>query len=346
MTIDGAATVLTGVGLLVVAVVLLALLWDRTRWIARSALIVVSLVALVATTALQLNRLTETFPTWSALGGIAPAKPADDPGPEPTGDVPPPVTNSGSSVVEATVTGKASGMSVPMYVYLPAAYDHDRTAKFPVIEALHGYPGSPHTWINRMKIQAFLDQEMRDGRMAPTIVVMPYQTSSQFIDTECTDMTRGPKAETYLTVDVPAYAKEHFRVRADGRAWGLIGYSAGGFCATNLALKHPRQYAAGASLSGYGAPGITVGDGSERTTNNDDWRLANLAQPPVSLFLAWADDDHSSRREALKLAGLAKPPLMVTTAVVAHGGHSFAAWQEMEAPAFDWLSARLARPQR
>jgi hypothetical protein len=34
----------------------------------------------------------------------------------------------------------------------------------------------------------------------------------------------------------------------------------------------------------------------------------------------------------------------VTTAVVAHGGHSDAVWRAMEAPAFDWLSSWLARP--
>ena len=84
-----------------------------------------------------------------------------------------------------------------------------------------------------------------------------------------------------------------------------------------------------------------MGDGSELTTNNDDWRLATLPQPPVSLYLAWANDDPPARRNGLRLAGLAHPPLSVTTAVVARGGHSDAAWQAMEAPAFDWLSGRI-----
>jgi hypothetical protein len=80
------------------------------------------------------------------------------------------------------------------------------------------------------------------------------------------------------------------------------------------------------------------------TMNDDAWRLANLPQPPASLFLAWAADDPPARRNALLLAGLAHAPLVVTTAVVAHGGHSDPAWRAMEAPAFDWLSAHLIRP--
>jgi pimeloyl-ACP methyl ester carboxylesterase len=143
---------------------------------------------------------------------------------------------------------------------------------------------------------------------------------------------------------VPAYAKAHFRVRTDRAGWGLIGYSAGGFCATNLLLRQPGRYAAAASLSGFAEPGIKIGDGSENTTNNDAWRLSHLPQPAAALYLAWAGDDTPTRRESLRLVGLVRPPFAVTTAVLAHGGHSDAAWKEMEAPAFDWLSAHLARP--
>ena len=123
-----------------------------------------------------------------------------------------------------------------------------------------------------------------------------------------------------------------------------LALAAGGFCSTNLLLRHPGEYAAGASLSGYATPGIKVGDGSERTLNNDAWRLRRLPHPPVGLYLAYAADDKHSRADSTLLARLATAPIVVTTAVVAHGGHSDAAWQKMERPAFDWLSSWLARP--
>jgi hypothetical protein len=34
----------------------------------------------------------------------------------------------------------------------------------------------------------------------------------------------------------------------------------------------------------------------------------------------------------------------VVTATLPHGGNSHAVWRQMEGPAFDWLSAHLARP--
>jgi S-formylglutathione hydrolase FrmB len=158
------------------------------------------------------------------------------------------------------------------------------------------------------------------------------------------DLVGGPKAETYLTVDVPAVVKARFRVRTDRGGWGLIGYSAGGFCAANLLLRHPDRYAAGASLSGYADPGIVIGDGTEHTSNNVAWRLAHLPVPPVALYLVCAADDRHSTRDAALIAGLVRAPMTLTTGTLARGGHSQPAWRSMEAPAFDWLSARLARP--
>jgi enterochelin esterase-like enzyme len=278
----------------------------------------------VAAVALQLNRMTEAYPS----------PPASDP---------PPALATGSRMLTVTVPGRRSKLDLTMYVYLPAAYrtGHER---FPVIEALHGYPGSPRTWMRKLDVQSYLDQEITAGRMAPTVVLFPFQTPRQLLDTECTDLRGGPRAETFLTADVPAYARAHYRVRTDRAGWGLTGYSAGAFCAINLALRHPGEYAAAASLSGYAEPGIVIGDGSEKTTNNPGWRLRHLPQPDIALWLGWAADDKLVSADSRRMAAESHRPLSVTTAVVAHGGHSSAVWRRMEPPAFDWLSAHLARP--
>ncbi|GAB1640322.1 alpha/beta hydrolase [Krasilnikovia sp. MM14-A1259] len=342
MRIDGIAGVLAALAACVGAAVLLGRVWDRARRTGRILAAAASLVSVLATAGLELNRLTETYPTWGALAGAAPtsASPGRSSGTA--------TAATGSQVVTLKVAGRGTGMTMPAYVYLPAAYRTaaGRDARFPVIEALHGYPGSPRTWLNRLGVQAHLDAEIAAGRMAPTVVVFPYLTPAPLLDTECTNLVRGPKAETYLTVDVPAAIRAHFGVRADRAGWAVTGFSAGGFCATDLLLRHPDRYAAAASLSGYAAPGIAIGDGSENTTANAAWRLRHLPAPAASLYLGYAADDKHACRDARLLAGLARSPLEVTTAVVAHGGHSDAVWETMEGPAFDWLGARLARPAR
>ncbi|MBL7256418.1 alpha/beta hydrolase [Paractinoplanes lichenicola] len=316
------STLLSSGGLLIAAV-LLAAGWDRVRRLGRSALVLLAVISLLATVYVQVNRVSGAFPQsdvpeLSSRGG------------------------EGSQLLTVTVHGGQSGLSLPMYVYLPAAYpDGDR---FPVIEALHGYPGTPKTWLGKLHVQSYLDREIAAGRMAPAVVLFPTQTPRPLLDTECTNLRDGAQTETFLTVDVPAFARDHYRIRTDRAGWGLTGYSAGAFCATNLLLRHPTRYAAAASLAGYAEPGIDIGDGSQNTTNNPVWRLRHLPRPPVALWLGWAADDKESAGDSHRLTAFARAPISLTTAVIARGGHSSAVWRQLEAPAFDWLSAHLARP--
>jgi enterochelin esterase-like enzyme len=363
MRLDGAGPVLTAAAAVVSTAVLLALIWDAgsggRRILLRAGVVTACLASVLASAALELDQLTDTYPTWTALVGAD--KPASH---EPTAAEPAGARFRGGAVpirrhpqavagrtgrgtvVGITIAGRAAGITMPAFVYLPAAYGESsaRHTQFPVIEALHGYPGSPKTWLRRLDVRDHLDREITAGRMAPTVVVFPYQTPRVLLDTECTNLAGGPQAETYLIKDVPATVRARFRVRTDRAGWALIGYSAGGFCATNLALRHPGEYVAAASLSGYAQAGIAIGDGSEHTTNDQAWRLRHLPQPAIGLYLAYANDDRHARRDNLLLARLAHSPLIARTALVAHGGHSDAVWQQMEGPAFDWLSSWLARP--
>jgi enterochelin esterase-like enzyme len=315
----------------------LALIWNRGRILLRGGALLACPVTMAVAGLVWVNRQVDTYPTWSSLAGgtdTAVAAPAGPAGPSAT---------SGGRIITFTAKGR-TGISLPVYAYLPAAYATEPGLRFPVVEALHGYPGSPLFWQTKLHVVATLDREIAAGRMAPTVVLFPYQTPDPLLDTECTDLAHGPQMETYLTVDVPAAAKAQLRVRPDPGSWGLIGFSAGGYCATDLLLRHPGQYAAGASLSGYADPGIKVGDGTEHTTYNDAWRLQHLPIPAVALYLACARTDRAALHGTAALAKLAKSPISVTTAYVNGGGHNAQTWTAMEAPAFDWLSTWLGRP--
>lgn len=344
MSPDGWGTELVALGATVLASLGLAVGWDRVNgWLRiplRAAAGVICVLTALATGLVWVNRQIETYPSWADLfhGEVRAAS---------TADAPPhvrPTDASGGRIITFTAVGKASGLTLPIMAYLPPGYDSSGTTRFPVIEAFHGFPGSPLTWVRRLHVARYLDQEISAGRMAPTVVLFPYQTPDPSLDTECTDLVHGPHTETYLTVDVPTAAKARLRIRTDQAGWGLIGYSAGGFCAANLLLRHPSQYAAAASLSGYAEPGITIGDGSEDTSNNVSWRLRHLPVPAVALYLACARTDSTAFRNTQEMAGLARAPMSVTTAYLNIGGHNAPTWEAMEAPAFDWLSSWLGRP--
>ncbi|WP_436532980.1 alpha/beta hydrolase [Actinoplanes sp. HUAS TT8] len=339
MSLDSLGTEITAIIVAVLAVVALSLLWNRGRGWRRVVLRVVTamlcLLSTAATGLLWANRQADVYPTWSSLAGKDDDTDAGAPAPATR------ATPGGGQLLKVSVAGAASHLTLTVYAYLPPGYRDD--TRYPVIEALHGYPGSPTTWFNRLSVVKILDHEIGAGRMAPTVVLFPYQTPDPLLDTECTDLTGRAQAETFLTKDVPAWARTRFHLRADA-GWGLVGYSAGGYCATDLALRHPGQYTAAASLSGYATPGIKIGNGTENTLYNDLWRLKHLPVPAVALYLASARSDGLPLRDTHALARAARAPLSVTTSYIDGGGHNAQTWQAMEAPAFDWLSTELGRP--
>jgi enterochelin esterase-like enzyme len=348
MSPDSQAIQLVAIGAAVLAAVALAVTWTLARgwWraVVRTGCAVLCVATAAAAGLVWVNRQIDFYPTWASLLGNSTQAAGAAPLPDVT--LPPAEAAShGAGRIETfTVAGKASKLTLPMYAYLPPGYDTHPAMRYPVVEALHGYPGTPLFWMTKLGVTAILDKEIAAGRMAPTVVLFPYQTPAPLLDTECTNLVGGPQAETFLTQDVPAFAAARLHVRSDPGTWGLIGYSAGAYCASDLLLRHPAQYAAAASLSGYADPGIKVGDGSEHTTYNDAWRLAHLPVPAVALYLACAKSDPYALRGTQALAKLAHYPLSLTTAYVNGGGHNSQTWEAMEAPAFDWLSTWLGQP--
>lgn len=352
MAPDSLGTELLAVGLAVAAAVGLGLLWNRWHgWLSvlvRAASVLLCVVTSTAVAAAWVNRQLDFLPSWSsvnatAAGGVPAADgpaAADDPGLGASSSGP-----GHGRVLTVSVAGAASKLTLPMFVYLPPGYNPDATKRYPVIEALHGYPGLPAQWLHALAAPKILDDEIAAGRMAPTVVLFPYQSPKPLrLDTECTNLVGSAQTETFLTQDVPAYARSHLRVRSDQSGWSLIGFSAGAYCATDLLLRHPQQYAAAASLSGYVDPGIRVGDGSEHTTYNLLWRLQHLPIPAVALYLTCAKSDRTAFNATIAIAKAAHNPLSLTTAYITGGGHSSQSWKAMEAPAFDWLSTWLGSP--
>ena len=59
---------------------------------------------------------------------------------------------------------------------------------------------------------------------------------------------------TYVAQEVPDWVVGQPPGADARRAWGIAGYSEGGYCAANIALQHPNLFGYAGSLSGYFAP--------------------------------------------------------------------------------------------
>ena len=66
---------------------------------------------------------------------------------------------------------------------------------------------------------------------------------------ECVNGPRG-RAADHLTEDVVPYLIATFGVSADPSKWGVVGFSAGGTCAVDLAVMHPSMFGTFIDIAG------------------------------------------------------------------------------------------------
>ena len=240
-------------------------------------------------------------------------------------------------------------------VYLPPQYGAPQYLhrQFPVVELIAGAGGHPNTWQQHLQLARLLDRGIAAGTIIPFIAVMPTVMVAPPRDTECVNVAHGPQVESYLTTDVYTAVTHDFRAATTRDGWGLMGYSTGGYCASNILLRHPDSYVAGVSLAGYAKPYLdsTTGPlfGRDQTLKNENtplWRVQHLTAPDVSLLLMTTHDDSATYHDALAMQHAARAPLNVCLLALRHGGHNFAVWSAQEPTAFGWLSRQLTPPLR
>jgi enterochelin esterase-like enzyme len=158
--------------------------------------------------------------------------------------------------VHLDVAGKLSHITRAVYIYLPPEYFEPQYKhyRFPVVELIHGQPGEPQDWINVVGVQVTLNNLVSRGLAKPAVLVMPDANGGNTISLQCLNQVGGPQDLTYLAVDVPTDISHMLRVQKPGLGWGVAGYSEGGFCAANMALRFRYRYGAAASISGYFSP--------------------------------------------------------------------------------------------
>ncbi|HET7486789.1 MAG TPA: alpha/beta hydrolase-fold protein [Acidimicrobiales bacterium] len=250
----------------------------------------------------------------------------------------------GDQAVPLPLRGKVELVSIPptvsgfrarhAQVYLPPAWFTSPRPALPVIELLHGTPGTPEDWTRagRADVAADAFAATRGGR-AP-IIVMPDVNGGFTRDSECVDRP-GDRAETYLTTDVPQYAVQALGANPDRRAWTIAGSSEGGYCAVDLGLRHADRYAAVVDLSGLDRPTYPGGAHrlfATRRDQRDHQPLVLLAdRTPPRQFAMWltAGTAESGNLRAVKRVAAAarRRGVEVHLTVVPGGRHTWGLWR-------------------
>jgi enterochelin esterase-like enzyme len=261
------------------------------------------------------------------------------------------------------VTGPRSHITRVVYVYLPPEYFQPAYSRyrFPAIELIHGQPGEPQDWINVVGVTTTFDQLLARKQAQPAVLVMPDANGGERISLQCLNQVRGPQDLTYLGVEVPNRIAHLFRVEPPGPAWGVAGYSEGGFCAANMALRLRSRYGFAGVLSGYfrpsrnqlGHPVRQVSPfGRSAALQKVNTPLDSLLTLPASAVIpkfwlgAGADDAQDVASAEIFWRELVNRQPQVQLIITPGGGHNMVTWRAEVPLMLRWMTPRLARAAR
>jgi enterochelin esterase-like enzyme len=265
---------------------------------------------------------------------------------------------------QTSITGTRSHLTRDVYVYLPPQYFQKayRHYKFPVIELLHGSPGNPQAWVDVMSVIPTFLGLLQGHPEDAAVLVMPDTDGGVQYGLQCLNDPGGIQDMTFTAVDVPRAIARIARVQPPGRAWGLAGYSEGGYCAANIALQHSAVYGAVGVLSGYFAPDLSQvpaggrPGGTPRSVNvflgRPGLQLINTPQDYVTrvpinqllpaFWLAVGAQDRPDLIAALNFRQRLQTRVANVPFVVIPGGHQGSVWRAALGPMLRWMAPRLA----
>jgi enterochelin esterase-like enzyme len=250
--------------------------------------------------------------------------------------------------------GPRSGYHRRGLVYLPPQYNEPQYAhvRFPVLELFHGTPGSPRAWETLLRISQVADQLLARHLIGPMVLVMPAINGPGHDFQDCVDGP-GVHDDTYLTADVRADVQARYRVSADPYEWGLAGYSSGGYCAADLALRHRTLFGAAAVLEGYfraadGPAGLALRNDKTLEDANSPLYLAEKLSPasgPVPAFWVTAGTlDGTDYATATAFVAALDRIEQVPFDREFNTAHTVSAWSRVLPAALIWLWQQLAPP--
>jgi enterochelin esterase-like enzyme len=158
---------------------------------------------------------------------------------------PPPKTPTG--VQHGTFDSACMKTPVGYNIYVPAAYETDQEARFPVVYFLHGSAGNESRSI---RLATYLHAAIESGDVPPMMMVFANGgRGSGYIDS--IDGTVRP--ETMITQELIPHIDGTYRTidRREGRA--VQGFSMGGGGSLRIAAKYPELFS---SVVVYGAGGV------------------------------------------------------------------------------------------
>ncbi|MBW3597234.1 MAG: esterase family protein, partial [Planctomycetes bacterium] len=138
-----------------------------------------------------------------------------------------------------------------LYVYVPPHYSPQRA--YPLVLWLHGAFGDEHTFLDQGQLQ-YLDEMIQRGCIPPMIVACPDGTihGENGLSADHSLYLNGVKGrfQDHVLCELYPFLFSNFAVLANREAHAIIGVSAGGTGALNLAMKRTDLVGVVATIAG------------------------------------------------------------------------------------------------
>ena len=159
-------------------------------------------------------------------------------------DVPPVVAGAKAVTVERikihgkALEGNLEGDAVDrdVLVFLPPSYAREKSRRYPVVYALHGYSIGAEQWSHEIHVPQTIEGAFAQGAKE-MIVVLPDSKTLHNGSMYSSSVTTGD-FEQFIAHDVVAYIDAHYRTIPERASRGLVGHSMGGYGATRIGMKH------------------------------------------------------------------------------------------------------------
>ncbi|HXE63110.1 MAG TPA: alpha/beta fold hydrolase [Bryobacteraceae bacterium] len=149
-----------------------------------------------------------------------------------------PVTVENIKVHGASLEGNLEGDAVDrdVIVFLPPDYAKNKSRRYPVVYALHGYSIGAEQWTHEIHVPQTIEGAFAQGAQ-DMIVVLPDSKTVHNGSMYSSSVTTGD-FENFIAHDLVAYIDAHYRTIPHRSARGLVGHSMGGYGASRIGMKH------------------------------------------------------------------------------------------------------------
>lgn len=150
-----------------------------------------------------------------------------------------PVTVEHVKIHGEALEGNLEGDAVDrdVIVFLPPSYAKEKSRRYPVVYALHGYSIGAEQWTHEIHVPQTIEGAFAKGSQE-MIVVLPDSKTVYGGSMYSSSATTGD-FERFIAHDVVTYIDAHYRTIPRRMSRGLVGHSMGGYGATRIGMKHP-----------------------------------------------------------------------------------------------------------